>query len=156
MAKQSIEMIGLKYGIFSAIAFILFFFLMQLFGLEQIYWLRAINYVFLAIGIIIGIKEYRRKHQRSFSYMNGIAVGMITSVVSSLIFAFFIAIYLDLIDPEFMAQIKEDQMFGSYLNPYIAAAVIFLEGTLSGAFTAFVLMPYFKRSHKNETEHSVP
>jgi len=156
MSKTSIEKIGLKYGIYSATAYILFFLLMNLLGLEHLYWLRALNYIFLFAGIFIAIKEYRRKHQRTFAYMNGIGVGMITSVVSTLIFAFFIAIYLDVIDPDFMADIKKNQMFGTYLNPYIAAAAIFMEGTLSGLLTAFILMQYFKRSHANETEHSVP
>ncbi|MEX2335781.1 MAG: DUF4199 domain-containing protein [Fulvivirga sp.] len=156
MRKQTIEAIGLKYGIYSAAAYILFFFLMQLLGLEHLYWARALNYIFLFAGIILGIKEYKKKHSRSFAYMNGIGVGMIVSVVSTLIFAVFITIYLDVIDPEFMAAIKKNQMFGQYLNPYIAGAAIFLEGTLSGAVTAFILMPYFKRNHKDETEHSVP
>ncbi|ELR73656.1 hypothetical protein C900_02060 [Fulvivirga imtechensis AK7] len=151
MQKQSIEGIGIKYGILSAIAYILFFFLMQLVGLAHFYWLRALNYIFLFAGIFLAIREYKAKHVSTFAYMNGIGVGIMTSVISTAIFAVFIAFYLGIIDPEFMQQIQRDEMFGQYLNPYIAGALIFLEGSMSGAFTAYVLMQYFKRSHADDT-----
>lgn len=156
MSKTSIENIGLKYGIYSAVAYILFFFLMSLLGLKHLYWLRALNYIFLFAAIFLGIREYKRKHPHKFAYMNGLAVGMLTSVVSTLIFAGFIAIYLDVLDPAFMEQVKHDQLFGEYLTPYIAAAAILMEGTLSGVLTAYILMQYFKTSHSNEPEQSVP
>lgn len=156
MSKQSIENIGIKYGILSALAYILFFFLMQLLGLAHFYWLRALNYIFLFAGVFLSIKEYRKSHEHSFAYMNGIGVGTMTAVISTAIFAVFIAFYLGLINPDFMDEIKKNEMFGQYLNPYIAGAAIFLEGSLSGSVTAYILMQYFKRAHADETEHSIP
>lgn len=150
MQKQSIEGIGIKYGILSALAYVAFFFLMQLLGLAHFYWLRALNYIFLFAGVFLAIREYKNKHAATFSYMNGIGVGIMTSVVSTGIFAVFIALYLGVIDQEFMMEIKRDEMFGQYLNPYIAGALIFLEGSMSGAVTAYILMQYFKRSHADD------
>lgn len=151
MRKQSIEGIGIKYGILSAIAFVLFFFLMQLLGLAHFYWLRALNYIFLFGGVFLAIKEYKGKHSSTFSYMNGIGVGIMTSVISTGLFAVFMTLYLGVLDPEFMLEVKKEEMFGQYLNPYIAGALIFLEGSISGAFTAYILMQYFKRSHADDT-----
>lgn len=150
MRKQSIEGIGIKYGILSAIAFVLFFFLMQLLGLAHFYWLRALNYIFLFGGIFLAIKEYKAKHASTFSYMNGIGTGIMTSVISTGLFAVFMVLYLGVLDPEFMLEVKKEEMFGQYLNPYIAGALIFLEGSMSGAVTAYILMQYFKRSHAED------
>lgn len=156
MSKYSIEKIGLRYGVYAAVAYILFFIIMQVVGLAHFYWLRALNYVFLFSAVFMAIKNYKNAHKDTFAYLNGIGVGVVTSVISCLIFAVFLCIYLEAINPDFMAAIKENEMFGQYLNPYIAAAAILFEGSFSGIATAFILMPYFKKSHADETGQMVP
>lgn len=156
MSKYSIEKIGLRYGIYAAVAYILFFILMQVVGLAHFYWLRALNYLFLFAAVFMSIREYKNTHKSTFAYLNGIGVGVIASVISCLIFAVFLCVYLGAINPDFMVAIKEKEMFGEYLNPYIASAAVLLEGSFSGITTAFILMPYFKQNHADETEQHIP
>ena len=156
MGKYSIEKIGLKYGVYAALAYTAFFLLMQIVGMAHFYWLRALNYVFLFAAVFFAIKEYRDQHKFNFAYLSGIGVGVLTSIISCLIFAVFICVYLENINPAFMTSIKENEMFGQYLNPYMAAAALFVEGSFSGVTTTFILMQYFKVSHADENEPYIP
>lgn len=155
MKETSLERVGVRYGIITAISLIAFFFLMKIVGLADVYELRALNALFLFGGIFLAIR-YFRNNSPSHSYLNGIGVGLLTSAVALFIFSLFVVIYLGAIDPAFMESLKQDEYFGQYLNPYIAGAAIFLEGTLSGLLVSFILMQYYKRSHMNENEESIP
>jgi hypothetical protein len=151
----TIERVGIRYGIFTAIALIAFFFLMKLIGLVQVYELRALNAIFLFTGVYLAIRYYK-KHSPSIAYLNGLGVGLLTSAIALLFFSIFVVIYLGAIDPAFMESLKQNEIFGQYLNPYIAGAAIFLEGTLSGLLVSFILMQYYKQSHMNKADNSMP
>jgi hypothetical protein len=155
MKENSIERTSLKYGIYTAIILIVFFFFMKLIGLVDVYELRMLNVVFLFAGVFMAIKKYRHSSDKP-SYLSGIGVGIFTSAIALFIFSLFIIIYLGAIDPAFMESLKANEYFGQYLNPYIAGAAIFLEGTLSGLLLSFILMQYYKRSHMDESEKPVP
>ncbi len=155
MKEYTIEKVGVRYGIFTALALILFFFFMKLIGLVEVYELRVLNAIFLFTGVFLSIKTFRDNAKHA-SYLNGLGVGILTSAVALLIFAAFVIIYLAGINPEFMEGLKETEYFGQYLNPYIAGVAIFLEGTLSGMLVSFILMQYYKRSHMSSPEEPVP
>lgn len=154
MNKTTIITTGRAYGIYTAIALIAFFFLMKLVGLIEVYELRILNVIFLFAGVYLAMRHFRKRAEHP-SYLNGLGVGMLTSAIALLIFSAFVVIYLAAIDPDFMTSLKEDEYFGQYLNPYIAGAAIFLEGTLSGLLVSFILMQYYKKSHMDASEESV-
>ncbi len=129
MKETTIVNTGRTYGLYTAIALIAFFFLMKLVGLIEVYELRTLNVIFLFTGVFLAMRHFRKNAEKA-SYLNGLGVGMLTSAIALLIFGAFITIYLSAIDPGFMETLKEDEYFGQYLNPYIAGAAIFLEGTL--------------------------
>lgn len=146
-----IERVAVKYGIATAIGFIAYFLLMRALGLAQIIELRALNFVILSVGIFLAIR-YERNKDPEFAYLKGLATGISTAGVSLIIFCVFLAIYLDVLDPAFMQQIKEHEMFGEMLNPYIASVAVLFEGILSGFLISFILMQYFKKSHLTSEE----
>lgn len=61
----------------------------------------------------------------------GLGQGVLTGIIASILFAIFVFIYTNLLDPEFMQSIIENEPFGSYLNPYIAAVAVAIEGIAS-------------------------
>lgn len=155
MKETSIEKTSIKYGSYTAAALIIFFFFMKLVGLIEVYELRVLNVIILFSGVYMALR-YFRKNAPKPNYLNGLGIGIFTSAFALFIFAIFVIIYLGAIDTELMTSLKEDEYFGQYLNPYIAGAAIFLEGTLSGLLLSFILMQYYKRSHMDEQEDSVP
>ncbi len=154
MKGNPIEKTSIKYGIYTAVTLIVFFLFMKLIGLVEVYELRVLNVIFLFTGVYLAIKHYRHTADKP-AYLSGLGVGIFTSAVALILFSFFVIIYLAAIDPELMLSLKADEYFGQYLNPYIAGAAIFLEGTLSGLLMSFILMQYYKRSHMDESEDSV-
>jgi len=150
----SIEKNALRYGIITAISLIAFFFIMRALGLIDQYELRALNIIFLFSGVYLSVRNYRKS--KTATYLGGLGTGLFTSVIALAIFAAFIMIYLAGIDPAFMESLREYEYFGQYLNPYIAGAVIFLEGSISGLLVSFILMQFYKRSHLSNSEPAVP
>jgi len=45
-----------------------------------------------------------------------------------------------------METLRQEEAFGQYLNPYIAAVAIFFEGMGSGLILSFIFMQYMKGS----------
>jgi len=95
-------------------------------------------------GVSLAFRNYSRITGSGINYFDGLGLGIKTTLVSVLPFALFIFIYL-MIDGAFMETIRQKEMFGSYLNPFLLSFLIAFEGSLSGFFIAFVLMQYYKR-----------
>ncbi len=151
---NTMEKNAVRYGILTAALLIVFFFIMQALGLVNRYELRALNIVFLFSGVYLSVRNYRNSDQAT--YLGGLGSGLLTSVTALVIFSTFVTIYLAGINPQFMEELRQYEYFGRYLNPYIAGAVIFLEGSISGLLVSFILMQYYKKSHLAGTEPAIP
>ena len=155
MKNALIERTALRYGILTAGTLVAFFFLMLAAGLIQVYELRILNILFLFAGVYMAINSYRSNPASRSNYLVGIGVGLLTSGITLLLFSTFVIVFLSS-NPSFMETLKSHEYFGRYLNPYIAGVVIFLEGTISGLLVSFILMQYYKRSHLEAVEPSIP
>lgn len=142
---SSIEALAIRYGLYTTAGLIIYFLLMKLFGLVHVVELRALNLFVLLSGIILALRTFKRQ-QGTIDYLQGIGLGLMTSAIGVVAFALFVFIYLQ-IDSDLMKAIVQNESFGEYLNPYILAFVVALEGTASGFIATFVIMQYLKRSH---------
>lgn len=150
---DNIEHTSLRYGLYTMGGLILYFLSMRLIGLHQIVELRAFNLIIMVFGVVYAINNFRKNHSGPFTYFKGIGLGTLTVSISVLGFALFLFIYLSFIDTAFLTYIKTNEPFGEYLNPFVIAAVIILEGCISGYFVAFTTMQYLKTAHFNEPAH---
>lgn len=141
-----LELTAVKYGLITTGALIAYFLLMKLAGLVQIVELRMLNLIILIAGVGFAIRKYKRQGDTEMDYLQGFGIGMLTSAVSVITFALFVFFYLNLIDPAFMETLRQEEAFGQYLNPYMAAVAIFFEGIGSGLILSFIIMQYMKGS----------
>ena len=74
--------------------------------------------------------------------------GVATAGIGSLIFGLFLFVYMQL-DVEMMESIKVNEPMGRYLNPYIAAFIVVLEGFFSGFLVTFVLLNWINTDEVN-------
>jgi hypothetical protein len=148
MNKESIEYNGLKAGLFIFLGLLAFFIIMKAVGLIHNLELRALNLLIMASGVYFAIKSIKKVNS-DFDYFKGIGTGVLAALSSSIGFAIFNVIYLLVIDPAFMLEIKETEPFSNYLNPLSVAVVIFMEGASSGALLSFGFMQWFK-SRENQ------
>ena len=139
-----------SYGLRIAAGLIGFFLIMKLVGLGHIVELRVLNLIILSLGIYYALKNLRRVHSDRLNYFRGLITGVSTAAVGSLVFALFLFVYMKL-DTAMMQSIIENEPMGRYLNPYMGAFIVALEGVFSGFFVTFLLMNYVPSDEVNQT-----
>jgi hypothetical protein len=128
-----------NYGLRIAAGLTLFFLIMKLVGLAHLTELRLLNLLILTIGIYLALKKFKKIHHESLNYFRGLITGVATGGIASLIFGIFLFIYMK-IDTGLMQSIVENEPMGRYLNPYIVAFIVVLEGFFSGLLVTFVIL----------------
>jgi hypothetical protein len=140
--RITIEKTAEKYGLFTAIGLIVLFFIMKLVGIVHIIELRALNIFVLAAGVIVALRYFSKVKHKSFTYLKGLGLGVLTCIIASVLFGLFVFVYTNFIDPPFMQEIVDNEPFGQYLNPYIAGVAVVVEGIASGLILTFIVMNY--------------
>src|SRR5687767_13295121 len=137
------------YGTLITIALLLYFFLMYALGLVHVIELRLLNLFIMLGGIYLALRQYKRTHAGHLNYFRGLSVGVYTATIGASTFAAFLLIYLK-IDQNLMNYIIEHEPMGRYLNEYIAAAVITMEGVFSGFTMTYLLLNYVETDKATE------
>ncbi len=137
------------YGTLITFGLIIYFFAMYALGLVHVIELRLLNLLIMAGGIYMAMKQYKRTHQGQLNYFRGLTVGISTATIGASTFAAFMLIYLK-IDANLMRSIIENEPMGHYLNEYIAAAIITLEGVFSGFTVTYLLLNYVETDKATE------
>lgn len=119
---------------------IVYFLIMRFSGLALQLEFRIVDFIILALGVYLGILTFRTHAGEHFTYIRGLLTGVFTAVLAAVIFALFIWIYLEFLDPSFMIQVKEHTPYGHLLNPYIIAVSIIAEFTATGLIFSFISM----------------
>src|SRR5688572_29705429 len=139
MSLNNPDRIPQSYGIRIAASLILFFLLMRLIGLGHHAELRLLNLVILTAGTFLALKKFKQTHAAHLNYFRGLVTGVATGGIASLIFGIFLFIYMKL-DASLMQSIIDNEPMGRYLNAYIAAFIVVLEGFFSGLLVTFVIL----------------
>jgi hypothetical protein len=139
MSLNNPNRIAESYGLRIAGSLILFFLIMKVIGLGHHAELRLLNLVILTVGIHLALKKFKQTHSERLNYFRGLITGVATGGVASLIFGVFLFIYMKL-DTNMMQAIIENEPMGRYLNAYMAAFIVVLEGFFSGLLVTFVIL----------------
>lgn len=144
MMGQSLEKIGIKWGLIVFALLSAYFGILQLLDFVHVVELRLFNGVILYFGIYKSIREFKTDNQ-DFSYFKGLGTGVITALVASTAFTLFGFGYLQL-NPSFIDEIKTNEPLGFYMNQYGAVFQIFIEGVASGCVMSYANMQLLKTS----------
>ncbi len=139
-----------SYGVRIAAGLILYFVLMKVTGLAHHVELRLLNLVILIIGVYFALRKFKNTHQDHLNYFRALITGVATAAIGSLIFALFLFLYMK-VDSNMMQSIVEGEPMGRYLNPYMAAFIVALEGFFSGLLVTFVLINYVNTDEVNQS-----
>ncbi len=142
-----------SYGLRIAAGLTGFFLIMKLVGLSHIVELRLLNLIILSGGVYAALSRFQKTHDE-LNYFRGLITGVTTAAIGSLVFAFFLFLYMKL-DTDMMQFIIENEPMGRYMNPYIASFIVALEGVFSGILVTFVLMNYFGAENSEVSESDV-
>jgi hypothetical protein len=112
---------------------------MKLTGLAHYVELRLLNLLILVAGIYFALRKLKETNEMRLNYFRALITGFSTAAIGSLLFAVFLFIYMK-IDDTMMQAIIDGEPMGRYLNAYIAAFIVALEGVFSGLLVTFVLI----------------
>ena len=140
-----------NYGLKIAGGLIAFFLIMKLVGLVHHYELRFLNVFIQVGGIYFALKKFRESHGQHLNYFRALITGVATGAISSAIFALFLFGYLT-IDANLMQGVIDNEPMGRYLNPYITAFMVALEGLFSGLLFTFIIINYVVTDDVNDPQ----
>lgn len=138
-----------SYGLKIAAGLVAYFLLMKLTGLAHHVELRLLNLLILIAGVYFALKKLKEMNQARLNYFRALITGFTTATIGSVIFAIFLFIYMKM-DSSMMQSIIEGEPMGRYLNPYIAAFIVALEGVFSGLLVTFVILNYVSTDEVNQ------
>ena len=138
-----------NYGLKIAGGMIVFFIVMRLLGLHHHVELRVLNLLIQSAGVFYALKKFRSSHSDHLNYFRGLITGVATGAIGSALFAIFMFLYMQF-DTDLMQSIIDNEPMGHYLNPYIAAFMVALEGIFSGMMGTFVLLNYVGTDDVND------
>jgi len=136
----------IKYGGFIALGLILYFLIVRMFGLHENPWLRLFNGVIVCYGIYKAIKDVKKESGVSFNYFEGFKTGIFSGFIATLIFTFFMAIYIFHIDVAFGEKIIEMSPGSVATEPGLLLFIILIEGFASTVVLSLLFMQKFKPS----------
>ena len=139
--KPSIQYVTIKNGLFTFLGLVSFFLLMKMAGLAHIVELRCLNFPIMVTGIWLALHRYKKSHNKAPSPVHTLALGIKTTIIAMVLFAFFIFIYLKF-DPTLLEHIRTRILFGYHLNHRSLALLVAGEGLLSGFFISYTLRQY--------------
>jgi pheromone shutdown protein TraB len=136
----------MKNGVIMFGALVAYFLIMRAFGFAGSHWLRVLN-VFIVFALIrSAIRTYMSHSGASYyeDFADFFWIGVRTSLFGIGLFSAFIAIYLDKLDPEFMAQLAVQESFGGMITPVAAGVIVFIEGMSSALICTFAYIQLVK------------
>lgn len=137
-----------NYGVRIAAGLIVFFIVMQIFGLGHHIELRLFNLVIMTIGVYAALKKFKSTHADHLNYFRGLIMGVAAAGIGSVIFGLFLFVYMKA-DPSFMQSIIDNEPMGRFLNAYMASFIVILEGFFSGLLVTFVLLNWVTTDEVN-------
>lgn len=140
-----------SYGLRIAVGLITYFMIMHFVGLSHRVELRLLNLIILVAGVYLALKKFRETHEDHLNYFRALATGVSTAAIGSAVFAAFLFIYMN-VDESLMISIRENEPMGRFMNPYIAAFIVALEGLFSGLLVTFILINFVQTDGVNEPQ----
>lgn len=137
-----------SYGVRIAIGLIAYFVVMHFLGLSHRVELRLLNLFILMSGVYLALKKFRQTHGAHIHYFRALVTGVATAGIGSILFAIFLFVYMSL-DDSLMQSIIQNEPMGRFLNPYIAAYIVALEGLFSGLLVTFIVINYVHTDEVN-------
>lgn len=138
--------LALKSGILICFSFITYFMLMKMFNLIHITELRFLNIFIMTGGLVLTFRQYRFKSKiLNINYLDGMFLGVLTSLISVVTYTVFIYFYFLKIDPALLQELKGNTvMTGNSLSATSAAATVIVEGICAGIILSFIILQYYK------------
>jgi len=139
----------LKNAFLIFVGIVTYFFLMKLFGLENVSELRILNFAFVFWGINRAIRQSIYL-QKETNYFANLAIGAATSALAVLMSIISLIIYVNFINPDFLSIIEFSFLLTGNLSIELVVFAIAIEGIASSVICSFMVIQLHKNVKKSE------
>jgi hypothetical protein len=144
--KVSVEGVGIRYGVFASIAMIIYFIVANIAGLAHLEEVRFMSHVFILVAVVLAIGTFKRIHGGYMPYLPGLGLGFVVGLTAAVIYALFIFVYANFLNPDFLAVLEHQDYYGTRLSPFTLFASIVILGIAVGSMTGYTLMMLYDKS----------
>ena len=134
---------GVRYGLITAAVLCVYTLAAAMLGFFSRIEAGALDVLFLVIGSVLAIRNFRNVRGDHMPYLGGYGTGIVASLVASIILGLFFVI-LTVVMPKSMDLTQVESLFGFDLSVVIALMAIVLMGAMTGVITSLIAMQYFK------------
>ncbi|MCE7067932.1 DUF4199 domain-containing protein [Dyadobacter sp. CY326] len=110
--QVSTARIALKYGVLTSVVIMIFTTIINVSGLAENKMLSSLSFIFMIVGIVLAMKDFKRQNRGYISFGEGLGVGTLASAVMGVLSAAFSMFYTEFIDNTMLAQamdkVRED------------------------------------------------
>lgn len=138
--------VPLMYGIYMAIALIVYFLLLSLLDLHKNPVYSVFNMVITAGGIFLTIKAYRDKNAGKFKYQKGFMAGLSAGFIATVIFTAFFAVYASELNPGFQEELITMWETDWFVNIGMLVFTVALMGFATSLVVTLAIMQLYKPS----------
>lgn len=142
-ASHHPKRIAERYGAYIAVALISFFLICYFLGVIHLAYLRLVNFVILAIGVYMSMRQFQLTHGDKVNYFRAMAIGITSIFVGATAFVFFTFIIFKIDHDIFVSAVKLEPM-GAYLNVYIATVAIWIECIFAGVLATYIMVNFIE------------
>jgi len=142
---KSSTAVSLKYGVYIALSFIIYFLALKLVGLHTNPWFRILNGLIMGCGIFMAIKNYKNNTD-DFDYGSGFKTGLMAGFIATILFSAFMCVYFFHLDAAFTNHLLQNWFSGFDYGGGILVFIISLEGFSSALVLTLACMQFLKNS----------
>jgi len=160
---------AMNNGALIAIVLIFYSLLLWVLGVDRENWLQYFSYLFMLVGVVMAVKQYREKNNGFLSYGKAFSNGFLTLLFAGIITSIYIFIFFQFIAPgEVGAMIDkaEEQMVERYPNftdeqiaqtmnytkmfmkPWIMAAMALFFNVIASLIIAAIVAAFMKKEEQ--------
>lgn len=152
LADVTLSKWGIRYGLITGGAFIVYFLIMRVLGLLDVEALRYLNYILiLPAGMWLAIHAMEKEvEEHRVNYFRGVGVSLWVTFVASAVFAVFVYIYVKILDPRYFETLLPELPFSDTLNAEIFALVSGGEPIVFGIIWSFMVIHFFSYNKKRK------
>lgn len=134
---------GFRYGLITAAVLCIYTLAAALLGFFSRIEAGALDVLFLILGSVLAIRNFRQVRGNHMPYLGGYGTGIVTALVASIILGMFFVL-LTVIMPKSLDLTQVENLFGFDLSVVIALLAIVLMGAMTGVMTSLIAMQYYK------------
>jgi hypothetical protein len=167
--EPSVKGVAFKWGIILGLVSFVWFIILAITEQQSNAALSMIGFIFLIGGIILAMREYKSLRNSFLSFKQGLGLGVLTTLVSSIVSGILTFVYMSFIDTTYMERVIEAQRaeMSKTMDPaqvdaamemsaaFISPGATLIMGIVISVFVGFIISLIVAAIMKNERPEEV-